>query len=74
MQSKGVVDIMTESNADPKKDNLGSKSVNSLVLQQIAKKSDGLFLAPQQISIPMSIPIKFCLSEGSIFEEAKETF
>lgn len=45
------------------KEEVGSKSFNSLILQSLsseAKGSDGtpLFLAPQQYSIPMSLPMQ----------------
>lgn len=44
------------------KEEIGSKSFNSLILQSLSLEAssggDPLFLAPQQFSIPMSVPMR----------------
>jgi hypothetical protein len=53
----------------PNKDELGSKSMNSLTLKKINKDNGGeLFFTPEQISIPMSIPIKLNFLESKEFK------
>ena len=72
---QGVVAVMTEANGAPEKEVIGSKSFNSLILQKLAlqaKAQDGgqLFLAPQQYSIPMSVPMKLLFgSNGQLDPE-----
>jgi len=60
------MDLLKLSNSKPVKEEVGSKSFNSLILQQLSqesKEADGefLFMAPQQFSIPMSVPMKLVL-------------
>jgi len=60
------MDLLKLSNNKPVKEEVGSKSFNSLILQQLSqesKEADGefLFMAPQQFSIPMSVPMKLVL-------------
>lgn len=67
--------MLKAANTTPKKDELGSKSINSLTLQKINKDNGGnLFFTPEQISIPMSIPIKFNSLEPTKYDEIKKLF
>lgn len=64
--------MLIAANKSPKKDELGSKSINSLTLQKINQDNGGgLFFTPEQISIPMSIPIKFNSLEPQKYKEIK---
>ena len=69
------MDLLKLSNSKPVKEEVGSKSFNSLVLQQLSqesKEADGefLFMAPQQFSIPMSVPMKLVLGpNGQVDDE-----
>ena len=59
-QSSNINEILDKSNSDPKIEELGSKSMNSMKLQKINEQSGGeLYLCPESIFIPMSIPAKF---------------
>ena len=67
--------MLIQANANPVKEELGSKSINSLTLQKINKDNGGdLFFTPQQISIPMSIPIKFGALEEKLYSKVKALF
>ena len=67
--------MFIEANKNPKKDELGSKSINSLTLQKINEDNKGsLYFTPQQISIPMGIPIKFGALEDKQYTKAKALF
>jgi hypothetical protein len=62
--------MLKAANTTPKKDEIGSKSINSLTLQKINEDNGGkLFLTPEQISIPMGIPIKFNCLESKKYAE-----
>lgn len=55
-----MVDLFKEANASNKKAEIGSKAYNSLKLVKINKKEGGeFFFTPQQVSVPMSAPLKF---------------
>ena len=67
--------MLKAANAAPKKDELGSKSINSLTLQKINKDNGGnLFFTPEQISIPMGIPIKFNSLESKKYGDIQKLF
>ena len=69
--SLSISQMLVQANQDNLKEEIGSKSFNSLRLQQIAADE---FLTPQQVSIPMTIPIKLQLKSGKAFDEVKALF
>lgn len=74
MKAKNLSEILIDSNANPKKEELGSKSVNSLELQKIGlqnKSQDWTYFTPRQTSIPMSVLLQLLIADKNMYANFK---